>query len=142
MKLEGAESLLSALDQYITTDIFIFYHAVKIPFKGQLWDKVKVFREMDIDVPEDHIRRKGYINAKIITMFNIEMETRNEEYKLGNRKLYAMERAAKLLLHLQTGQSLVFELRFNDAIRQANKVWEHMKENGKKDEQKEDAEIF
>jgi hypothetical protein len=59
MKLEEAEALLSSLEQYITTDIFIFYHAVKIPLKGKYWDKVKVFGEKCIDVPDGQIRKKS-----------------------------------------------------------------------------------
>jgi hypothetical protein len=47
-----------------------------------------------------------------------------------------VERAAKLLIHLQKAQSLGGELRFNEAIRNENKVWQYIKENGKKDETK------
>jgi hypothetical protein len=136
MKLEEGEALLSSLEQYVTTGIFIFYHAVKIPFKAKDWEKVKTYREKYMDVPDDQIRKRSGINAKIIQMFNIEMETRNEDFKHWNRKLFAVKRAAKLLVHLQTAQSLVGERRFSDAIRNATKVWQLIKENGKEDETK------
>jgi neutral trehalase len=69
-------------------------------------------------------------------MFIIELETRNEGYKHWNRKLFTVEKAAKLFIHLQTAKSFNGEKDFNETIRQANSVWELIKENGKEEETK------
>jgi hypothetical protein len=69
-------------------------------------------------------------------MFNIELESHDETFKLWNKKLFVVERAAKLLIHLQTAESFIGENPFSEAIKQANSVWELIKENGKEDETK------
>jgi hypothetical protein len=133
-KLDEAEILLSVLEKYYTSDIFIFYHSVKIPFVKKDWPKVQHFREKYILVSDNQIRRKSDINNKIVMMLNIELETKNEVYRSWNRKLFVVERAAKLLIHLHTAESFIGESRFDEAIKQANSVWELIKVNGKEDE--------
>jgi hypothetical protein len=51
-KLDEAELLLSVLEKYYTSDIFVFYLAVKIPFIKKNWPKVQCFREKYILVPD------------------------------------------------------------------------------------------
>jgi hypothetical protein len=75
-------------------------------------------------------------------MFNIQLEAKNKDSKLWNRKLFAVERAAKLLIHFQTAESMIDENRFDKAILQANRVWNLIKENGKETKRKENEEIF
>jgi hypothetical protein len=72
-------------------------------------------------------------------MFNVEMESYNEELKKWNRKLFVLGRAEKLLIHLQTAQSLIGENRFSKALRTANEIWEKIKENGQEDETKKNC---
>jgi hypothetical protein len=67
---------------------------------------------------------------------NIELESRKEYFKLWIRKLLVVERATKLLIHLQTVVSLIGEPSFGDAIQHANNVWELIKENRKENETK------
>jgi hypothetical protein len=55
-------------------------------------------------------------------MFNIELESRSKYFKLWNRKLFVVEHEAELLIHLQTAESRIGELRFIDAIRNEDKV--------------------
>jgi hypothetical protein len=52
-KLEEASLLLSILDRYFLTDIYIFYHVVKIPFVRKNYVEVKHWREQYIHIPED-----------------------------------------------------------------------------------------
>jgi hypothetical protein len=72
-------------------------------------------------------------------MFNVEMESYNEEFKKWNQKLFVLGRAEKLLIHLQTAQSLIGENRFSEALRTANEIWEKIKENGQEDETKKNC---
>jgi hypothetical protein len=69
-------------------------------------------------------------------MFSIELETNNDVDRSWNRKIFIVERAAKLLTHLQSAESFIGESRFDEAIKQANAVWELITENGKEDETK------
>jgi hypothetical protein len=138
-KLEEASLLLQILDKYFLTGIYIFYHVVKIPFIKKNFVEVKHWREQYIHIPDDQIRKKKNINQKIMLMFNVEMESYNEEFKKWNRKLFALGRAEKLLIHPQTAQSLIGENRFSEALRTANEIWENIKENGQEDETKKNC---
>jgi hypothetical protein len=72
-------------------------------------------------------------------IFNVEMESYNEEFKKWNRKLFVLGRGEKLLINLQTAQSLFGENRFIEALRTANEIWEKIKENGQEDETKKNC---
>jgi DNA phosphorothioation-dependent restriction protein DptG len=72
-------------------------------------------------------------------MFNVEMESYNKEFKKWNRKLFVLGRAEKLLIHLQTAQSLIGENRFSETLPTSNKIWEKIKENGQEDETKKNC---
>jgi hypothetical protein len=54
-------------------------------------------------------------------------------------KTVCIGRAEKLLIHLQTAQSLIGENRFSEALRMANEIWEKIKENGQEDETKKNC---
>jgi hypothetical protein len=137
--LEEASTLLKLLEKYYLTDIYIFYHVVKIPFIRKNYVEVKYWREQYIHIPDDQIRKRKATNQKIMLMFNIEMESYNEEFKKWNRKLFVLGRAEKLLIHLQTAQSLIGENRFSEALRMANEIREKIKENGQEDETKKNC---
>jgi hypothetical protein len=50
--------------------------------------------------------------------------------------MFVVGRAPKLLTHFQTAESMLGENRYCVAIKQANRVWEQIKENSKEDETK------
>jgi hypothetical protein len=122
--LDEALNLLKLLEKYFLTDIYIFFHVLKIPFIKKNYVEVKHWREQYIHIPDDQIRKRKNTNQKILLMFNIEMESYNMEFKKWNRKLFVLGRAKKLLIHLQTAQSLIGENRFSEALRTANEIWE------------------
>jgi isopenicillin N synthase-like dioxygenase len=74
-----------------------------------------------------------------MVMFNIELESNNEEFKKWNRKLFVLGRAEKLLINLQSAQSFIGENRFSEAIQTANEIWQKIKENGLEDEPKKNC---
>jgi hypothetical protein len=135
-ELEEASLLLQMLNKYFFTDIYIFYHVVKIPFIRKNFVEIKHQREQYIHIPGDQIRKKKKTNQKIMLMFNVEMESYSEEFKKWNRKLFVLGRAEKLLIHLQTAQSLIGEIRFSEALRTADEIWEKIKETGQENETK------
>jgi hypothetical protein len=60
--LEEASTLLKLLDKYYLTDIYIFYHVVKIPFIRKNNVEVKYWREQYIHIPDDQIRKRKATN--------------------------------------------------------------------------------
>jgi hypothetical protein len=75
-------------------------------------------------------------------MFKIELDSRNEIYKLWSRKLFAIESVAKLVIHIQTAESYFGRNTFREAINQANVMWELIKENGKEMKQSSNQEYY
>jgi hypothetical protein len=56
--LDEASTLLKLLEKYYLTDIYIFYHVVKIPFIRKNYVEVKYWREQYIHIRDYQIRKK------------------------------------------------------------------------------------
>jgi hypothetical protein len=54
---------------------------VKIQFIKKNYVEVKYWREQYIHIPDDQIRKRKVTTQKIMLMFNVEMESYNEEFK-------------------------------------------------------------
>jgi hypothetical protein len=101
------EKLLMSSEKYCYEDIFIFYPSVKVCYLKKNWDRVKYFREKYINVPDEVFNKKQQIVSKNNLLLHLELETGNEDLKNWDSELFVFERAVKLLIHLQTAETMI-----------------------------------
>jgi hypothetical protein len=98
---------MQASGDCILGDIFIDFNVVKNNRPKKNWDGVKFWRKNNIYIPEDQLKKRAYYISRLNHMFGIELETSNEDFNKWNRKLFAVERAVKILNHLQKAESMI-----------------------------------